>query len=103
MNETLIELRARRDAVDHEIAAMETELKSAALDQALRILGAAGISAADASAMFLRAAKAPIKPSKKVAPRYRHIPTGKTWSGRGKTPLWYSSADQATEIENLVV
>lgn len=36
----------------------------------------------------------------KVAPKYRHKVTGATWSGRGKKPIWYASAEQS-DIEHL--
>lgn len=31
---------------------------------------------------------------KPVAPKYRNPETGKTWTGRGKAPLWISEAEQ---------
>lgn len=36
----------------------------------------------------------------KVAPKYRHKVTGATWSGRGKKPIWYATAEPS-DIEHL--
>ncbi len=45
------------------------------------------------------------RPRAKPGPKYRH-PTdaGKTWSGRGKKPLWLQELlDQGTRLEDLAV
>ncbi len=42
-----------------------------------------------------RAAKpaAAAKPTRQVAPKYRHPETNETWTGRGKAPRWLAAAE----------
>ena len=47
--------------------------------------------------------KGTFKPSKQVgvvAPKYRDPKTGKTWTGRGKSPVWLSDALKDGKTEN---
>ena len=56
------------------------------------------IAAAYSSSEKPRAAKktkAASAPKKVVAPKYRNVETGDTWSGRGKPPRWLSEAEAA--------
>jgi len=33
-----------------------------------------------------------VKPTKKVAPKWKDPVSGKEWTGRGRTPLWFNEA-----------
>ncbi len=42
------------------------------------------------------AKRKPLKATRRpVAPKYRNITTGETWSGRGKPPKWMAGRDKA--------
>ena len=44
----------------------------------------------------LLAQQATLGAGNKVAPKYRDPSTGKTWTGRGKAPLWLAGKDKAS-------
>lgn len=39
-------------------------------------------------------------PKKRVPPKFRHPETGETWTGRGKTPRWISTAEAQGKNRN---
>jgi DNA-binding protein H-NS len=60
-----------------------------ALDHALN---GSGFTLAD----FIEGKRSRLKASK-VAPKYRDKKTGKTWTGRGRTPLWMPKSKKDRE------
>ncbi len=96
-SEQLNVLIARRDVLDAQIKEAKVRETAQAFATVESALASVGITRAEAAAYFAA------KPSgAKVAPKYRHVATGTTWTGRGKTPTWYTlAALGAGEIEHL--
>ena len=88
-------LQEQRDQLDSQIAAAQKENRSEALKEIKSLMASFGITVED----LIKTAKAKGSTSK-VAPKYKHVPTGATWTGRGKTPKWYT--EDAANVLNLV-
>jgi DNA-binding protein H-NS len=87
---TLQELIAERQALDEQITAARQAEVAGAIIQAKEIIAQFGLSVSD---LFQEPGMR--KKMAKVAAKYRDPKTGKTWSGRGKPPLWIAGQDRA--------
>jgi DNA-binding protein H-NS len=85
---TLQELLAQRIALDAEITQTQASQKAAAIAQVRALMADFNLTAADLGTT--RVAK--VAKVSKVAIKYRNIPTGETWSGRGLQPKWLKAA-----------
>lgn len=97
MSDYLKELVAQRKQLEATIAEEQQRAKAAVLEQVKSLLDSVGMSAAEALTTLA-------KPSRKSrvskgTPKYRHKPTGATWTGKGRVPKWY--AEGSPEVETL--
>ena len=90
----LADLLAQRAALEKQIAAAQTQERSAAIAQIKDLMAQYGLTVAD-----LGGKPAPTKPSgkgprkgSKVPAKYRDPATGQAWSGRGLHPKWLREA-----------
>lgn len=101
MNTQLQNLIAQRADLDAQIAAAKATYLHAAVQRAAYLFGEAGVPLDEAAAALLTLHNQSSRPQRaKVAPKYRHRPTGATWTGRGKPPKWFAAAEQS-ELEHL--
>lgn len=86
---TLKELTERRAALDAEIEKLQSTARSAAIAQVKELMTQFGLDASDITSAGGAKAK---RKSGAVAPKYRDVRTGETWSGRGLQPKWLKAA-----------
>ncbi|ART57218.1 histone (plasmid) [Acidovorax carolinensis] len=86
-------LLEQREALDRQIAEARRVELADAIAKVREIIAQYGLTEADVFAG--RKARATVKSSNPVAPKYRDPATGSTWTGRGKPPLWISGKDRA--------
>jgi DNA-binding protein H-NS len=91
-------------AVEKRIAALQKVAdklkkkdKAPAIKAILAMMAKHEVSVSDLRSANPRSAagKAQTRTRKPVSAKYRDPETGKTWSGRGRTPLWLSSAERS--------
>lgn len=99
MSEYLKELVAQRKALDENIAAEQQRAKASVLEQVKNLLESVGMQPADALASLVKQSKPSRSRVSKGTPKYRHTPTGATWTGNGRVPKWY--AEGSPEVETL--
>ena len=94
---TLQELKAQRAEIDTQIKEAEAASFTALLPAIIQTADDNGLDLLELSAALLKEANdrapAPKKQKSvklKVAPKYRHTGNGKTWTGRGINPGWFS-------------
>jgi len=87
---TLSTLLAQKAELERQIAEVRQSETTTAIAQARSIVAEYGLTEAD---IFGKSSRAPKAPST-VAAKYRDPATGKTWSGRGKAPLWIAGKDR---------
>lgn len=85
MTEQLASLLTQKQALDEQIAQTYAQAKQAAIEQAKSLIQAHNMTQAELGikASPLKGRKAPVKYTG---------PNGETWSGRGRTPKWYTAA-----------
>lgn len=92
MNQSSLEfedLLRQRTEIEAKIKALAATVKVDAIKQIAAIVTKHELSKADLmQALDLAAGKKKKKPE----PRYKKPETGETWSGRGKAPMWISTA-----------
>lgn len=88
---TLAILLAQKADLERQIAEVRKSETAAAIAQARAIVAEFGLTEAD---VFGKSGKAS-KTARTVAAKYRDPATGKTWSGRGKPPVWIAGKDRA--------
>lgn len=92
MSQTYKELLQQREALEKAIAQARQNEIAAAVTQVRALVAEFGLTAQD---IFPgRAAKTSSKTTTKVAPKYRDLATGQTWTGRGKAPKWIDGKDR---------
>lgn len=99
---TLAELIKQREELEHQIAAMQVEARSAAIAKVRELMAEQGLTVAD---IIGTNAKSPAGPKKRqaVAVKYRDK-AGNSWTGRGLKPKWLTAALAAgAQIEGFVV
>ena len=89
---TLSELIKQKQELDRQIAELRKTEVSNAIAQARALVQEYELTAED---VFGGGSKAKSKGRAEVAAKYRDSVTGKTWSGRGKAPLWIKDKDRS--------
>lgn len=86
--------------------ALQSKKRKPVIQSIVRSMKEYDISIEEVAAAFGKAGSAKPKPVRKsagaargprgtVPPKYRHPPTGATWTGRGKAPRWVVEAETA--------
>jgi DNA-binding protein H-NS len=87
--DNLSDLLAQKAALEKQIADVQREQRSDAINQVKALMAEYGLTLADIGS---KPAAAPKKAVSKVAAKYRNPATGDTWSGRGLKPKWLTAA-----------
>jgi DNA-binding protein H-NS len=89
-------------AVEKRIAALQKVAdklkkkdKAPAIKSILAMMAKHDVSVADLRSPNPRSVAGKTRARKPVNAKYQDPDTGKTWSGRGRTPLWLSSAERS--------
>lgn len=90
---TLQDLIAQREVIEKQIAEMRKLERSDAIDKALTLIAAHGLTQQDLFGGARGAQKT--KAVGKVVAKYRDPATGQEWTGRGKAPRWIAGKDRA--------
>lgn len=85
-------LLIQRDALDKKIEEAKKTETIAAIARARELVAQYELTVED---VFAKTASKKGKKTGAVAPKYRDPQTGKTWSGRGKPPLWIVGKDRS--------
>lgn len=88
---TLSTLLAQKAELERQIAQARQSETAAAVAQARALVAEYSLTEVD---VFGKAGKSP-KMARTIAAKYRDPATGKTWSGRGKPPVWIAGKDRA--------
>ncbi len=101
MSEYLKEMVAQRKSLDENIAAEQQRVQAEVLQQVSNLLASVGMTAEAALAALVKKSKPACNrgASSKNPPKYRHTPSGATWTGKGRVPKWY--AEGSPEVETL--
>ncbi len=102
---TLQALLAQRAEIEKQIADVQREERSGAIARVKALMAEFGLTAADIAG---RAAGARtdgvVKPTGKVAPKYRNAATGEAWTGRGLQPKWLRAAlASGAKVEDFTI
>jgi DNA-binding protein H-NS len=89
-NKTYRELLQDRAELEKQIEALESVERQKAIEQINELMELFSITAPELG----RAPKKGRKVSKPAVDKYRDPASGKTWSGRGKPPLWIKDKDR---------
>ena len=84
----LSDLLAQKAALEQQIADLQREQRTDAVDKVRALMSEHGLTAADIGGRGASAKRT----TSKVAPKYRNPASGETWSGRGLKPRWLSAA-----------
>jgi DNA-binding protein H-NS len=82
------ELLAQKAAIEQQIAEAQRAERAGAVAKVRALMAEHGLSVADLSGK----SAAPKRAGSKVAPKFRDVATGDTWSGRGLQPKWLKAA-----------
>jgi len=102
---SLQDLLAQRAEIEKKIADVQREERTTAISKVRAMMAEFGLTAADIAgkAPTVRAAGV-VKPTGKVAAKYRNAATGESWTGRGLQPKWLKSALAAgAKIEDFTL
>ena len=88
----LQELLAQKSAIEREITSARNESRAEAIAQILTTMHETGLTLQDLSAALKQPHHGRDRVRKPVAPKYRDLETGATWSGRGLKPKWLTGA-----------
>ena len=88
MTATYQELIEQREALDRQIQEVKEQEKRIGLEKVLALIEEYGLTSDDLFSKRAGIMKSGSKSVAKVPPKYRNPETGKTWTGRGKKPLW---------------
>ena len=89
------ELLAQQKALEDAIKAARAHESTGAIKAAREIVEAFGLTEDDLFGGEKQARKTSRAKGGTVAVKYKDPETGKTWTGRGKAPLWISGKDRA--------
>jgi DNA-binding protein H-NS len=89
---TYQELLQQREQLDRQIKEVVEREKAEGITKVKALIEQYGLTASD---VFSRSAGSGKTVGGKVAPKYRHPSTGKTWTGRGKAPKWIDGQDRS--------
>ena len=81
------ELTAKRAVIDEEIRNLQKDMQAPAIKQARDILKAVGLQLVKTAPLDRSAPRRSKAPAKFADPA-----SGRTWSGRGKPPVWVRTA-----------
>lgn len=84
-------LLAQREVLNKQIEEAKKAETTAAIARARELVAQYELTAED---VFAKTISKKGKKIGSVAPKYRDPQTSKTWSGRGKPPLWISGKDR---------
>lgn len=87
------DLLKQKEALDLQIEEARQREIADALAKVRQMVAEYGLTAADVFGGGRRPTGAR-KSQGKVAPKYRDPATGKTWTGRGKAPVWIAGRDR---------
>ena len=85
-------LLAQREVLNKQIEEAKKAESTAAIARARELVAQYEMTVED---VFAKNVSKKGKKTGSVAPKYRDPQTGKTWSGRGKPPLWISGKDRS--------
>jgi DNA-binding protein H-NS len=86
----LNELLEQRNHIDAQIEAVRSALRNDVLVQARGLIALHELTVDE---LFPTARKSTMKSAaRKVAPKFRDPASGKLWTGRGRSPLWFDAA-----------
>ena len=88
MTATYQELIEQREALDRQIQEVKGQEKRIGIEKVLALIEEYGLTSDDLFSKRAGIMKSGSKSVAKVPPKYRNPETGKTWTGRGKKPLW---------------
>ena len=88
-------LLAQREVLNEQIEEAKKAETTAAIARARELVAQYELTVED---VFAKNVSKKGKKIGSVAPKYRDPQTGKTWSGRGKPPLWISGKDRSQFI-----
>lgn len=87
------ELSAQKSALDAQIAAAQKSEKQGAIQEAIALIADYDIGEYQ---LFSRSiSRAPLATKTPVLAKYKDPETAKTWTGRGKPPLWIAGKDRS--------
>jgi DNA-binding protein H-NS len=86
----IAELIAQKEALEQQINDLRKNERQGAIAKAREIIAEFELTADD---LFVKGAKVAGTRSK-AAPKYIDPATGKTWTGRGKPPLWIAGKNK---------
>ncbi len=90
---TLQDLLSQRAEIEKRIADVQREARSEAIGRVKTMMAEFGLSSADIAGKSVSGrAAGVVKPTGKVAAKYRNAATGDTWTGRGLQPKWLKAA-----------
>ena len=90
---TLSDLIKQKEALDAQIALVRQSEQAEAISKIKTLIAEYELTQED---IFGGSKRAPKEGgSFKVAPKYRNLETGATWTGRGKRPKWIEGKDLA--------
>ena len=81
---SLTELIAQKQAIENQIAEVVKTERKEAISTVKTLMVQFRITADELTKN--------VKPTKKVAPKWKDPVSGKEWTGRGRTPLWFNEA-----------
>ena len=81
---SLTELIAQKQAIENQIAEVVKTERKEALQTVKTLMAQFSITTDELTKN--------VKPTKKVAPKWKDPVSGKEWTGRGRTPLWFNEA-----------
>lgn len=81
----IAELIAQKEAIEQQIKALRKSERQDAIAKVREIIAEFDLSADE---VFTKTIKGTKSTRGKVAPKYRDPISGKTWTGRGRSPRW---------------
>lgn len=81
---SLTELIAQKQAIENQIAEVVKTERKEAISTVKTLMAQFSITTDELTKN--------VKPTKKVAPKWKDPVSGKEWTGRGRTPLWFNEA-----------
>lgn len=90
-------LRAEADKLDAEHKAQYESAKESAISQVHDLIAKFGLHAGHIRVPAHPAVKKGLRKAKPTAAKFKG-PEGKTWSGRGRRPVWFSAATPEAQL-----
>ncbi|MGN6826415.1 H-NS histone family protein [Paucibacter sp. M5-1] len=84
---TLNDLLKQREALEAQIEELQNSSRNQAIAEVRALMREHGLTVQDLAGRASKEAKAST-----VAPKFRDLSTGQTWSGRGLQPKWLKAA-----------